>query len=231
MSSDLKPCPFLCREDGNYEKYQPEIEMAGRDFFVQCPYCGCKATSSRDEDRAVAYWNSRAPIVTDQPVAITDDILEAVINEHDMNVPDDLLASPGGFGAHREAMRTALQKIIPLTLHIEAEYKRAMKRESIGLQVGEFSLFRRGDKIAIHHESGEGGDFSEAELAASIKAFYAAAFLMKIITNFDYPPIPVRCCDWSAVTDNYEGGDPIGRGATEQEAIADLINQIEGEKP
>lgn len=67
----------------------------------------------------------------EQPVAITDDILEAVINEHDMNVPDELLASPGGFGAHREAMRAALQKIIPLTLHIEAEYKRATKRESV----------------------------------------------------------------------------------------------------
>lgn len=66
----------------------------------------------------------------EQPVAITDDILEAVLNEHDMNVPDGLLASPGGFGAHREAMRKALKKIIPLTLHIEAEYKRAMTRET-----------------------------------------------------------------------------------------------------
>jgi hypothetical protein len=56
---------------------------------------------------------------------------------------------------------------------------------------------------------------------------------MKIITNFDYPPIPVRCCDWSAVTDNYEGGDPIGRGETEQEAIAELIVQLDeqGSRP
>ena len=51
---------------------------------------------------------------------------------------------------------------------------------------------------------------------------------MKIITNFEYPPIPIRSFDWSAVTDNYEGGDYIGWGVTEQEAIADLINQIEG---
>lgn len=52
---------------------------------------------------------------------------------------------------------------------------------------------------------------------------------MKIITHFEYPPIPVRHFDWSAVTDNYEGGAPIGWGATEQEAIADLTNQIEGD--
>lgn len=50
---------------------------------------------------------------------------------------------------------------------------------------------------------------------------------MKIITEFVYPPIPIRSFDWSAVTDNYEGGDPIGRGATEQEAIADLTTQID----
>lgn len=52
---------------------------------------------------------------------------------------------------------------------------------------------------------------------------------MKIITNFVYPPIPLRYFDWSAVTDNYEGGDPIGYGSTEQEAINDLITQVEGD--
>lgn len=67
-----------------------------------------------------------------QPVELpcSDDILEAVINEHDLNVPEGLLASPAGFGAHREAMKAALAKIIPLTLHIEAEYNKATKRES-----------------------------------------------------------------------------------------------------
>lgn len=51
-----------------------------------------------------------------------------------------------------------------------------MERESNGLQVGEFNLFRRGEKIAIHHESGEGGDFSELELAKAIKGFYGENF-------------------------------------------------------
>lgn len=50
---------------------------------------------------------------------------------------------------------------------------------------------------------------------------------MKIITRNVCPPIPVRCFDWEAVTDDYDEGEPIGRGATEQEAIDDLIWQIE----
>lgn len=53
---------------------------------------------------------------------------------------------------------------------------------------------------------------------------------MKITTSFDNPPIGTRNCDWSAVTDNYDGSpecnDPIGRGATESEAIIDLLSQL-----
>lgn len=55
----------------------------------------------------------------------------------------------------------------------------------------------------------------------------------RIHTSFDFPPIPVRNMDWSAVTDNYDGAEDsstrgqIGRGATEQEAIADLLEQLE----
>ena len=47
----------------------------------------------------------------------------------------------------------------------------------------------------------------------------------KIITHYDFPPIPVRAFDWSAVRDGYEPGMPVGRGATEQAAIADLIER------
>lgn len=50
---------------------------------------------------------------------------------------------------------------------------------------------------------------------------------MNIITEHVRPPIPDRNCDWSAVTDNYEPGCPIGRGATEEAAIADLVEQVE----
>ncbi len=51
-----------------------------------------------------------------------------------------------------------------------------------------------------------------------------------IVTNFWAKPIPPRQFDWSATFDGYEGGDPIGYGRTEQDAINDLIDQVgEGE--
>jgi len=60
---------------------------------------------------------------------------------------------------------------------------------------------------------------------------------IKVSTNFDYPPIPVRDMDWSAVDDSaydcdcdedgYFSTCPVGHGATEQAAIDNLIAQIE----
>jgi hypothetical protein len=51
---------------------------------------------------------------------------------------------------------------------------------------------------------------------------------MNIQTTFVNPPIPLRCCDWSAIdADTYDGDGPIGRGATEQEAIDDLMEQLQ----
>ena len=57
----------------------------------------------------------------------------------------------------------------------------------------------------------------------------------QIKTCFDYPPIPVRDFDWSAYFDNtYEppdvdgvGGDIVGVGKTEVDAIEDLLSQWE----
>lgn len=45
----------------------------------------------------------------------------------------------------------------------------------------------------------------------------------KIVTTFNYPPIPIRNYDWSAIREHYDEGDPIGYGTTEQEAIQDLL--------
>jgi len=59
---------------------------------------------------------------------------------------------------------------------------------------------------------------------------------MKIRTEFVYPPIPHRNMDWRAVTDDYDcdcdqdgyfSTHPVGWGATEAEAIADLKEQLE----
>lgn len=49
----------------------------------------------------------------------------------------------------------------------------------------------------------------------------------EIITNYDPPPIPTNKFDWSAREANYEGGDPIGHGPTEQAAVDDLLDQLE----
>ena len=50
---------------------------------------------------------------------------------------------------------------------------------------------------------------------------------MKIKTNYEHPPIPLRQFDWSAVYDNYEPGDYVGHGETEEKAIADLKEKTE----
>ena len=60
---------------------------------------------------------------------------------------------------------------------------------------------------------------------------------IKVRTTHEYPPIPVRNMDWSAVDDDtydvdcdqdgYFSTSPVGRGATEDEAIKDLLEQIE----
>lgn len=50
---------------------------------------------------------------------------------------------------------------------------------------------------------------------------------MKIVTSYDPPPIPMRCCDWSAIDDDtYDYDQPVGYGKTEQEAIDDLLSKI-----
>lgn len=57
----------------------------------------------------------------------------------------------------------------------------------------------------------------------------------KIITSFDYPPIPCRDFDWSAVEDGYDGSedsrDPVGHGPTELAAVRDLLEQLEDRRP
>ena len=57
---------------------------------------------------------------------------------------------------------------------------------------------------------------------------------MRIRTDHWPKPIPIRDFDWAAVTDDYDGAPDarpqcIGFGRTEQEAIADLMQQLEAE--
>ena len=58
---------------------------------------------------------------------------------------------------------------------------------------------------------------------------HTTAHGVKIETSYNPAPIPIRNIDWSATTSDYEAGDPVGRGATEAEAVADLIDQLDEE--
>jgi hypothetical protein len=59
----------------------------------------------------------------------------------------------------------------------------------------------------------------------------------RIVTEYIYPPIPVRTMDWQATLDNYDcdwnaqagyfSTCPMGWGETEAAAIADLLEAIE----
>ena len=51
--------------------------------------------------------------------------------------------------------------------------------------------------------------------------------MRQIITSYECPPIPVMEYDWSAVREDWDEGDCIGYGMTEQDAIDDLIEQEE----
>jgi hypothetical protein len=55
----------------------------------------------------------------------------------------------------------------------------------------------------------------------------------EIITDYINPPIPISGFQWMANLEDYDGSEPgahpIGYGRTEAEAIADLLEQIEGE--
>ena len=51
--------------------------------------------------------------------------------------------------------------------------------------------------------------------------------MRRIVISYDHPPIPVRDHDYSAVLEGYEPGDPVGRGATAQRAVGELMDQLE----
>lgn len=51
----------------------------------------------------------------------------------------------------------------------------------------------------------------------------------RIITSHVYPPIPVRTNDWRAYRDGEEERGNYGWGATEEDAIADLLEREDEE--
>lgn len=55
---------------------------------------------------------------------------------------------------------------------------------------------------------------------------------MKIKATYERKPVPTCAWDWTAIDeDTYDGPDsPVGCGATEAEAVADLLEQLEEER-
>lgn len=49
----------------------------------------------------------------------------------------------------------------------------------------------------------------------------------KIVTNFVYPPIPIRDFDWCARIDGREEEGPYGWGRTKELAVQDLMRKID----
>lgn len=49
---------------------------------------------------------------------------------------------------------------------------------------------------------------------------------LRIKTHHVYPPIPVRSFDWCAWFDNFGEEGPTGNGATEAEAIEELMATV-----
>jgi hypothetical protein len=52
---------------------------------------------------------------------------------------------------------------------------------------------------------------------------------VKIITKYNPPPFTDRNYDWSATVEGSGEKDPVGFGATEQEAIEDLKTALESQ--
>lgn len=49
---------------------------------------------------------------------------------------------------------------------------------------------------------------------------------MKIVIEYIHPPIPNRSCDWRAWIDGNEEDGPVGWGATKEEALRDLEEEM-----
>ncbi len=51
--------------------------------------------------------------------------------------------------------------------------------------------------------------------------------MKKILTDYVYPPIPIRWMDWVAYFDGQDGDGPHAFGASKEEAIQNLIDDGE----
>lgn len=74
--------------------------------------------------REFIYQYRNLSAATAKPGLVGDEWIDGLMNEHDMNVPGNLLAAPNGFGLHKEAIRAALNKMLPYIAINEAGYRK-----------------------------------------------------------------------------------------------------------
>lgn len=72
-------------------------------------------------------------------------------------------------------------------------------------------------------------DCEEEELRQPIEMPEGPTMREPIKIHYDPPPIPVRNFDYTATFGYWDEGDPIGYGATAEEAKADLLDKVDDE--
>lgn len=70
-------------------------------------------------------------------------------------------------------------------------------------------------------------DYRADALAAEHAKRLRAQWSDRIDVEYVCPPIPLRCCDYRATLKDYDEGDAQGWGRTRDDAMDDLIRQIE----
>lgn len=122
--SQGKPCS--ARDASNQSSpssASPASTVMGEDEFVRIVskvnhnFTEIGVSCAKDIYRALS-------VATAKPSLVCDEWLDGLMNEHDMNVPDNLLVAPNGFGLHKEAMRAALSKMLPYIAINEAGYRK-----------------------------------------------------------------------------------------------------------
>ncbi|MFN3891957.1 MAG: hypothetical protein ACK4MV_16300 [Beijerinckiaceae bacterium] len=98
------------------------------------------------------------------------------------------------------------------------------------IEVGKIIRGFRSPKECANRLHGAGIDIAGREVSIAIQREFMrqrmAGERPALRVNYAPPPGPSRDYDWSAVFDDYEAGDPIGRGATAFKAVMDLFDQM-----
>lgn len=103
--------------------------------------------------------------------------------------------------------------------------KEVIKDEQIELTPEQFIRGILGDSISM--DSPIWDDVSKREFCQIIELW---EYCKKVDLRFVYPPIPDRRFDWAASSVEYDLDDPVGSGATKEEALQDFLESAYNQK-